>query len=508
MGDATIYLTGTDVLNYRICPAWCWTAKHRPDLVPPATEHDLRREDDEARVAAVARTRFPNGALIDSEDPAEATRLTEQAIAAGAATFLSASVVSPSGLHARADILARHPSGEGWRLIEVRASTSIDAEKRLDATFQRIAFADAGYDIRSVEVMYLNKRYRRNGHLDLDDLFRFDISVIRWGDGHRSRILADIDAAWDVVHGDSCPPCRCDCVTRGRRCPTFDLFHPSFPNGGETVFDLVSINQKRLAEVLERGVIHLADWPEDLSLSQRQQWQVEAVRSGEELVREEMLRAFLAEVEFPVHFLDYETFQVPVPLHTGMWPYQQVPFQYSVHVLHEDGTLEHREFLWKEAGAPSIRPIAESLREHIADEGSVVVWWKGFEGKRNEELAAAVPELAEFFHGLNTRMIDLMETVTRGMWVHPGFNGSSSIKKVLPVVDPDMSYDELEIGHGSVATLRWKQCVVDETPPEGVDPDEAFDQLRQYCRLDTLAMVRIWEHLGRLAGIGVSALAP
>jgi hypothetical protein len=114
-----------------------------------------------------------------------------------------------------------------------------------------------------------------------------------------------------------------------------------------------------------------------------------------------------------------------------------------------------------------------------------------------------VPDLAGFLLGLNARMIDLMEPISRGMWVHPEFRGSTSIKKVLPVVAPELAYDELAIGHGSVATLRWKQCVVDEAPPAGIDPAEAFEHLRDYCRLDTLAMVRIWQHFHRLAGLDI-----
>jgi hypothetical protein len=151
-----------------------------------------------------------------------------------------------------------------------------------------------------------------------------------------------------------------------------------------------------------------------------------------------------------------------------------------------------------------VAPLVESLRADIADAGSVLVWWKGFEGSRNRELAEAVPDMAGFLHGLNERMVDLMEPVSTGMWVHPAFCGSTSIKKVLPVVAPELAYDQLEIGHGAVATLRWKQCVVDDTPPEGVDPEVEFDNLRAYCRRDTLGMVRIWQHLRALAGVEVA----
>ncbi len=282
--------------------------------------------------------------------------------------------------------------------------------------------------------------------------------------------------------------------------PDLQPFPPGFPKGG-TVYDLVSINQPRLAEALDRGVRRLVDWPADLKLTARQRWQIDAARTGRERVKRSRLREFVETVRFPCWFLDYETFQTPVPLFSGTWPYQQVPFQYSIHVLHENGEMEHREFLWTDAGEPPILPLAEALRRDIGDDGSVLVWWKGFEGSRNTELAEAVPHLADFLHDLNARMVDLMEPISRGLWVHPAFGGSTSIKKVLPVVAPELAYDDLEIGHGAVATLRWKQCVVDEAPPEGIDPAEAFEQLRMYCRRDTLAMVRIWQHYRELAGM-------
>jgi len=503
MGNATVYLTKSDFFNYRTCPAYCWTATHQPELVPPDPEDVQRREEDEDRVEAIARQLFPDGVRIDVEDPIQATIETERAIARGARTIFEASVVTPTGLHARADVLVRHPSGHGWNIIEVKASTSPDYGNRLDATFQRFVFIEAGYQIRNVEVLYLDKRYRRNGSLDIRGLFRRDTGVVSWGDARRDEILDDMRGALAVIQdAATCPPCECDRKTRARRCPTFSQFHPDFPTG-QTVFDLVSINQARLGEVLERGVVYLTDWPSDIKLNPRQRWQIEALRTGRELVRVDQLREFVGKVRYPCYFLDYETFQTPVPLFSGTWPYQQIPFQYSVHVLYEDGSLDHREFLWTDADRDPVRPLAESLRADIGDEGSVVVWWEGFEGKRNEELAEAVPDLADFLLGLNERMVDLMESVSRGMWVHPDFGGSASMKRVLPVVAPEMAYETLEIGHGALATLRWKQCVVDKAPPEGIEPDDAFEHLRAYCRQDTLGMVRIWEHLCRLAGVEV-----
>lgn len=503
IAGTTTYLTGSVVLAHRTCPAWAWARCHRPEIVPPDPEPTLRREEENRRVVAIARRRHPGGVAIDIDDPVEATRATEAAIAAGAVALYDAAVVTAEGLHARADLLLRE--GDGWALIVVDAATSPSTERRFDTAIRAFAFAEAGYHLAHVAIQHLDRRYRRNGHLDIDSLF-VETPVGDWCRAHRHVVRAAIDGARRAIERPECPPCDCDATTRGRRCPTFAHFHPGFPAGG-TVYDLVSINQQRLAEALDRGVRRLVDWPSDLVLNARQRWQIEAARTGRQRVKRDRLREFVDAVRFPCWFLDYETFQTPVPLFSGTWPYQQVPFQYSIHVLHEDGEIEHREFLWTDAGEPPIVPLAEALRRDIGDDGSVLVWWKGFEGSRNLELAEAVPHLSGFLHDLNERMVDLMEPVSRGMWVHPAFGGSTSIKKVLPVVAPELAYDGLEIGHGAVATLRWKQCVVDDAPPEGLDPAEAFEQLRVYCRRDTLGMVRIWQHYRELAGVPELALA-
>jgi hypothetical protein len=495
------YLTGALVLAHRACPAWAWALAHRPEIVPPDPEPAVRREQETGRVATVARRRRPDGVMIEARDPGEAARATENAIAAGAATIFDAAALAPSGLFARADLLLRE--GDGWALIVVDAGTSPSAERRFDATFRAIAFAEAGYRIDRVAIEHLDRRYRRNGHLDPERLFARDEVTACWRAERHDEMRAAIDGARRTLARTDCPPCECDRTTRARRCPTFTHFHPGFPAGG-TVYDLVSINRQRLTEALDRGVRRLVDWPADLRLTNRQRWQIETARAGRERIRRDRLRAFVDDVRYPCWFLDYETFQTPLPIFSGTWPWQQVPFQYSLHVLYEDGAIEHREFLWTDAGEAPIVPLVEALRRDVGDEGSVLVWWKGFEGSRNLELAEAAPHLSGFLRGLNDRMVDLMEPISCGLWVHPAFGGSTSIKKVLPVVAPELAYDALEIRHGAVATLRWKQCVVDDAPPEGVDPGETFAHLRAYCRRDTLGMVRIWQHYRELAGAGVA----
>ncbi|CAA9556233.1 MAG: hypothetical protein AVDCRST_MAG43-1485 [uncultured Thermomicrobiales bacterium] len=493
MGDRA-FLSKSDFLNFRICPGFCWIAKHQPHRIPLNTDPGTRRRiDDGDAVEALARQRFPDATLIATLDPEDAVRQTEAAIAAGATTLFQAAVLTEHGLFARADVLTR--DGDGWRMFEIKASTSVTAEHRADATFQAIAFMEAGYDIRRIGVLHLDRNYRLSGSPDPVTMFVVS-DVTESVDRALVPVMEQIEGALAAVRDPSAlPACQCDRETRKRRCPAFALFHPHIPAGG-TIYDLTAIHHRDLIQVLDRGILALADWPDDVPLSRRQHLQVETHRTGEPWVAVTQLRKFIGRLRFPLYFLDYETCQTAIPLYDGYTPWAQVPFQYSLHIVTADGAIEHREFLWTEPRDFPVPHLVKQLRRDIGDDGSVVVWSRNFEADRQREMAEALPDEAGFLLGLNGRMVDLMEPVASGAWMHPDFGGSASIKKVLPAVDPELSYEALRIGNGGLAAERWHQAMVNSAEALTAAEREAiFSDLREYCHLDTLAMVRIWEHL-------------
>ena len=215
----------------------------------------------------------------------------------------------------------------------------------------------------------------------------------------------------------------------------------------------------------------------------------ELVRSGVPRIDPAAAR-LLGGLVWPVHFLDFETMMPALPLYTGTRPYQQVPFQWSDHVLHADGSVVHHEFLHAEAGDPR-RAFAASLLRTLGRQGSVVVY-SPFEGARLRELAEAFPELAEPIAGVRRRLFDL-EKVVRGSVHHPACLGRTSIKAVLPALVDGLSYDELGIHEGGTASLRFQRFA------EGAWTDEErerlFADLRAYCATDTLAMLELYRVL-------------
>ncbi|HZE20184.1 MAG TPA: DUF2779 domain-containing protein, partial [Candidatus Angelobacter sp.] len=203
------------------------------------------------------------------------------------------------------------------------------------------------------------------------------------------------------------------------------------------------------------------------------------------------LKRVLSALKPPVHFLDFETCNPALPLFVGTRPFQQVPFQWSDHVLQPDGSLEHREYLHTKPTDPR-RDVAASLLEALGDEGPIVVY-SGFEERIIRLLAEDVEERrGEMLAIVESRMVDLLELI-RSHYYHPGFKGSFSIKGVLPALIDDLNYDDLEIQEGGQAAVAFVQMMDESTPADR--RTELMHALRAYCRRDTEAMVRLFHKL-------------
>lgn len=182
-----------------------------------------------------------------------------------------------------------------------------------------------------------------------------------------------------------------------------------------------------------------------------------------------------------------------VPPYDGTSPYQQIPFQYSLHILEEPGgELKHTEYLHKDNSHP-VPKLLEKLTKDICPTGSIIVWYKKFEMARNEEMALMFPKHKDFLEDVNSRIVDLMEPFAQGFFADKDFFGSASIKNVLPILVPELSYKNLNIQEGASAQRLWTDAVVKNKT--GINKEKLFFNLIEYCKLDTLAMVEIWKVL-------------
>ena len=222
--------------------------------------------------------------------------------------------------------------------------------------------------------------------------------------------------------------------------------------------------------------------------------QVECELNGPKLINKEEISNFINELKYPLYFLDFESFMSAIPLYEGTKPYQQIPFQYSLHYKEiEDGELNHYEYLAKE-NENCTREFAKKLIEDLGEKGSIVVYNKSFECSRIRELANMYVDLSEDLLKLNERIVDLMDIFSKKHYYQKEMKGSFSIKYVLPSLfpnDEELDYNKLNIQNGSMAMNVFPKLHLKEKE----EIKQIREDLLKYCHLDTLAMVRILEKL-------------
>lgn len=507
-----LQLTKTDFVRYLTCPAWAWVARHDPERIPPVDAMTQRVFDRGYQVEALAVQRFPDGELIEAWRTDVAAKQTKDAVRRGVRTLFQAAAHTSFGLAARADILRQDE--DGWHIYEVKSSTSSRSDPRKiqkrfleDIAFQVHAFTDSGFDIRSASIVHLDGSYRRSGTLDFDGLFQTTVLTTEVRGVYES-IGRSIETAYAVL-ADSRrePPCMCHLKAKANRCDPFSMFHPEFPPTN-SVLEL-RVGKDKLQRAIDRGVTSLLDWPDDIPLTDKQRETVQFRRSGAAKVDPAKISAILNEYQFPLHFYDYETFAPAVPLYQGSGPYEAIPFQYSLHIVHADGVVEHRAFLWTERDADPVPDLASSFIADVGPIGTLIAWNAGYEKGCNTRMAERYPDYREAFEELNARTVDLGDIVKHEGWVHPNFRGSWSLKNVLPVAAPDLDYKVLEIGEGGFASERWMQAMLDdESTMTDAERADIFSALRTYCHLDTMAMVRVWQKASELVGRPAELIHP
>ncbi len=450
--------------------------------------------DQGHEVEAWARRCFPGGVLVESKR--EQAVIDTQAFLEAGEKIIFQATFQTNGGYAMIDVLHWEDNLGGWVISEVKGTTSKDVKKSEhvdDAAFQRWVMQQAGYEVKQVNLLELDKEFRKDGDINPQLLIKFT-DITAEIDARQSDLEIQIQSAKDLLAKTE-EPRVCECVykSRSNQCPCFSYCHPEVPDYSVHDICRIGLSKKKLREMVDNDWLEITDIPLEFKLSPNQTNHVHTTITGDPIIRSGKIQQALETIEYPIYFLDYETWPTAVPAFEGCYPFQQVPFQYSLHVLREPGgELEHTEFLHTENSSP-MPHLVKQLRAEIGDTGSVIVWNKKFEGKCHEDLAEAFPEMAEFLHGLNNRFFDLMEIFSKQYYVHPDFRGSSSIKYALPVICPELSYADLNVQNGGAACKTWKQMIFDTE--DTTKAAQMADDLRAYCKLDTLAMVRIWEAL-------------
>jgi hypothetical protein len=384
---------------------------------------------------------------------------------------------------ARPDLLLYHPGCEAYDLVEIKSGTSIDKENLHDITFQYLVLAKT-LPIQSCALLHLNKDYRMGEALELEGLFLWEDVT------DQVRALAEDvrtlrAAALRTVQ--TTDPEELDACASPRACPCPEVCFPDLPGG--SIYELPRLFATQKQALRRQGILRVRDLPEAYKLNKKQRIVAECVRAGREHLDRAELRERLDKLRYPLWFLDYETCLCPIPIFPGYKPQQPAVFQYSLHRQDAPGgEVQQCGFIGWGEDEPS-GELLEHLSAELGAEGSVLVWNQSFEQTRNREMAELHPEYAEFLGDVNERIVDLMAIVDEGIYYHPDFRGSASIKQVLPVMVPELSYQGMEVHEGLQASAGWLK--LRSGLLSGEERTELLEDMARYCALDTYAMVAI-----------------
>ncbi len=386
----------------------------------------------------------------------------------------------------RVDALIHDLQAGVYDLYEVKSSTSVKMDTELDLTFQALLLEDL-LPLRRTSIIHIHKDYQAGDALEITAFFTHEEISARV-EKRREAAAAAREAALAVTQMPSPDPSFA--CTKPQTCPCRDLCHPNLPE--HSIFDIPYISRKA-AKLRQMGITAIRDIPKNFDLNPKQRKHVQAAVTGEPVIDKPALQAALDELQFPLYFLDYETFSPALPLFPGYHPYEHIVFQYSLfRVDHPGGEPQHAERLLTAPRDPAPE-IVPHLLDHLGAAGSVIVWNQVFEASRNRDLADHCPEFANRLLAINERFFDLMNIFKDGHYVHPDFHGSASLKAVLPVLCPALGYGDLQISQGEQAMLTWYWIVSGQIPKEDLPGLESA--LKAYCRRDTFGMIEILKRL-------------
>jgi hypothetical protein len=463
------------------CHKYLWLDKHRQDLLPDKKSSAILQTG--TNIGELARGLFPGGVLVDFEQGFEAMLAQTQQLLK-TETVIYEATFNANNSFAMVDILVKN--GEVWDVYEVKSSTKVKSVHLSDLSIQQLAI---DVPIGKKFIVFINNKYTRFGDLELDKLFQIEGVTQRLNLPEKvsqqsvemQQILAGDEPKIDI--GEYCSsPYNCDFKAHCWQ----NVPSPS-------VFDLYYMSGKKKFANYAQNRIHFEDFRAD-KLSKIQQLQV----ADDEHIDAEIIADFIKTVKYPINFFDFETFQDAAPRFDNQKAFQQMPFQYSLHILQANGELSHREFLADENSDPRAELIKKMLAD-IDKNGSIMAFNQGFEKGVIKSLAKFDTANADELSALTKRFVDLIEPFKSGGYYHPDFRGSFSIKSVLPAMfpgDAELDYKKLGSVQNGGDAMTIFPALRFESDPEKVQ--KIRTDLLKYCHLDTLAMVRIWQKLQKM----------
>jgi hypothetical protein len=484
-------LTKSTFLRGLQCPKSLMLDALQPELRTPLDSHAQLRMRLGQEVGLLARQRYPDGLIGRIPGAIEPSLQRTQEYIEGGARVLYEPAFQYNGVFILVDVLVRGESG--WHLIEVKSTSQVKDQHHWDLAIQAYVLRGIGMTLADAILLHMNTDYVRQGELDLAELFT-ETSLLKEVDHLQPQVKESVAESkrfltlGEIPERDIGPHC-----TDPEICDYKDHCWTSLPS--PSVFDVYRLTSKKKHDLYQEGVVRIEDIPTTFPMSASSQFHVEAHKAGEKILRREELATFFETLTYPLHYLDFETFGVPIPPFDGLKPYSNVPFQYSLHIQAAPGSaIEHSGFL-AQAGKDPRRAFIEQLLAETEGPGDIIVYNASFERGVLMALVEQFPQYAQALEARIDRLVDLMIPLRDRLYWTPMMGGSVSLKSVLPALVPMLSYDSLDVQHGTQAMDVYLKLA---DLGESGAAEEQRKALWEYCKLDTLAMVRILEVLREL----------
>ncbi|HET8963231.1 MAG TPA: DUF2779 domain-containing protein [Chitinophagales bacterium] len=441
-------------------------------------------------VGMLARQFFPGGTdatPTKRSDSIAAVTKTKMLLEQGVEIIYEAAFQF-NGVLAILDILVK--SDGVWRAYEVKSSTKISQVYLLDASLQYWVITNSGLPLFDFSVMIINNQYVRRGEVDIQQLFTIKSvkeSVLK----QQKFIEENIDACKQVIQSNQMPE-----IGIGEHC--FIPYACDFMSTcwkhvpADSVFDIIGVPKSEQFDLYKKGYTTIKEIPSENGLDKNANIHIQAVKTQQAVINKSGILSFLSSVQYPVFFMDFESFMPAIPIYDGTKPYQHIPFQYSIHFKEKkEGFLQHVEFL-ADQGMDPRKSFLENLLKHTETQGTILVYDILMERNILKGLQKDFPEYSSEIDNRLERMVDLVQPFLERHYYHPAMKNSVSIKNVLPALVPELNYSDLIISSGSIAMTAFEQL---QTESDLFKIIEMREHLLAYCKMDTLAMVKIFEIL-------------
>jgi Domain of unknown function(DUF2779) len=486
-------LTKSKYLNGLQCPKLLWTRCNAPQEIPEASASLQRIFDTGHQVGELATRRFPGGVYVQEDDFLKNLKETRKLLDSKDPRPIYEAGIQSGRLYARADIMRPSSKPGMWDVIEVKCSTKCKEVYLQDIAFQRHCYEQSGLLIDRCYLMHVDNTYVRDGDIDPEEFFTL-LDVTEEIKPFCKEIPAQVNGFLKIIDLPNQPKISIrEYCNKPYECQMKPICWAFLPESNVT--QLYNGRAKKF-DLLEQGVVLLKDIPDGYNLNDKQQIQRVCAISGREHIDKPEIMNFINGLRYPLYFMDFETIFEVIPRFDGIRPYQQVPFQFSIHIQKvPGGAMKHVSCLHKSGDDPR-QNFIQSLNDCMGNDGTIIVYNQTFEDGRLKELGEAFEEFEASCQSMRNRMVDLLVPFRSFQYYHPEQKGSASIKKVLPAL-VGQGYEGLVIAEGGQASTEYVRVTYSKDVA-ATERMQVYADLEKYCTLDTKAMVDILEALRKI----------